>query len=108
MRPSVHPSGRDAIMSRILQRLIDTHRAELAGLAWVTPPEDQGQMIEQSYAWDGPYLWRRTVDRSARPEDPHRVTYSLADEGAAAEIPDDWHACNAAPPIPERAWDHPI
>jgi hypothetical protein len=36
----------------------------MATLTWITPPRNQGQIVEVSYATDGESIFRRTLDRS--------------------------------------------
>lgn len=65
-----------------------------------TPPENQGQMVEVSYASDGEYAYRRVYDCSDRSESIERVAWGdwWADVPEGTNI--DWEPWNKAPTWP--------
>lgn len=58
----------------------------------ITPPENQGQMVEVSYGWHDGRLYRRTYDRSDRAE-----SWDIADEEDSNNLPESWCAVNGGP-----------
>lgn len=63
----------------------------------ITPPENQGQMVEVSYGWHEGRLYRRTFDRSDLSE-----SWAVADEEEAQELDESWDPANGRPPI--KTW----
>lgn len=65
-RTALHPNPFAHLTNAAIERAVDR---------WITPPENQGQMVETSFGSDcaGTYF-RRTMDRSDR-----SISYSAAD-----------------------------
>lgn len=42
-------------------------------MRWITPEQNQGQMVERSYMWWECYLYQRTYDHSNRSFKYHRI-----------------------------------
>lgn len=64
---------------------------------WLMPGSEQGQTVQTDYAWIEGSLYRRTTDRSDR-----SVSYAVADEDEASEVPETWLAINGHPRV--RTW----
>lgn len=65
-------------------------------ITWVTPPQNQGQIVDVAYSFDADedgWLWERTVDRSTG--DTHYRCWHCADNDS------EWQPWNATPSIAE-------
>lgn len=70
------------------------------GLTFLTAPEDEGQVIDVSYAACGDRIFSRSYDRS-----DGSTTYSVAPILSRDwRWYETWVACNGAPPIPNSRW----
>lgn len=67
-------------------------------MIWITPPECQGQIVEESYTTDREsWIYKRILDRSDR-----EVRFCRAD---LADYADQYDPVNARPDIPSDAWE---
>jgi hypothetical protein len=60
----------------------------------ITPPKNQGQIVETSYGWVDGCLYRRIVDTSDR-----SVVWEVADEDESDHLPPYWIPRNGPPKI---------
>ena len=60
----------------------------------ITPPKNQGQIVETSYGWVDGCLYRRIVDRS-----DGSVIWEVADGDESDQLPPYWIARNGPPRI---------
>ena len=60
----------------------------------ITPPKNQGQIVETSYGWHDGCLYRRIVDRS-----DGSVIWEMADEDESDHLPEGWCAVNGSPTV---------
>ena len=67
---------------------------------YITPPENQGQIVIVSYASDGEGVFRRTVDQSGKRPTLHEHIYW---EDFLDHEPE-YQPWNRAPRIPDDAW----
>ena len=60
----------------------------------ITPPKNQGQIVETSYGWVDGCLYRRIIDTSNG-----SVIWEVADEDESDQLPEGWQAVNGSPNI---------
>ena len=60
----------------------------------ITPPKNQGQIVETSYGWHDGCLYRRIVDAS-----DGSVIWEMADEDESDHLPPYWIPRNGPPKI---------
>ena len=60
----------------------------------ITPPKNQGQVVETSYGWVNGCLYRRIVDTS-----DGSAIWEVADEEESDQLPEGWCAVNGSPKI---------
>lgn len=65
----------------------------------ITPPKNQGQIVDVSFGWHECALYRCTYDQSDR-----SVQWEVLDDEISDGIVEDWCAVNGAPDVPEWAW----
>ncbi len=69
--------------------LVESIAKRVKGLSFVTPPENQGQIVIVSYACDADYIYARAIDQSDR-----SVSVSVYEH---PETEEDWGPQNGAP-----------
>ena len=61
------------------------------GLIWHTPPENQGQHVETTFAWHDGAVYRRVLDRSDGSEEYHSAEWKDVRTAYPFEEFDPWN-----------------
>lgn len=73
----------------------------LQGLSWITPPENQGQIVTESYASDDEACYSRVHDGS-----DGSTSYYVARFGGKSAVPESWfEPWNGVPDAPGVTWE---